>query len=289
MNQTAIAVLIVALLSGCSSSPGQTVGGGGSGGQPSAGSGGAGGSGGGGVPVVPADASPGPSGAGGATPDPGGGGGAAGTGLDAGTPRGEPDGAASGDAPSAPPAGMTPLFDGKSLEGWDGNPAIWSVNPADMAIRGKTGNGGQLINTKQSYLAFRLLVTAKMLITTTNHMGICFWGGPATPGRWQYNGCLDFMPPWGGLWDYKSNGSLLAPQADQSIQAQWMQIEILALASGQVLGAINGMQTTDKTIAGRARMSPIGLQAHAGASDQEYKDISIEVDPPVHTLITVKH
>jgi hypothetical protein len=162
------------------------------------------------------------------------------------------------------------------------------VNAADAAIRGKTNNGGQLINTKESFLEFRLLLSAKMLIVTKNHMGICFWGSPATPGRWAYNGCLDLMPPWGGLWDYQSNRSVLAPEADQSIQNQWMQIEILALSSGQVLAAINGKQTTDKMIAGRARMSPIGLQAHAGASDQEYKDISIEVNPTVRTLMTVK-
>jgi hypothetical protein len=68
-----------------------------------------------------------------------------------------------------------------------------------------------------------------------------------------------------------------------------MQIEILALSTGQVLAAINGVQTTDKTLAGRARMSPIGLQAHAGASDQEYKDIFVEVNPTNKALITVKH
>jgi hypothetical protein len=183
---------------------------------------------------------------------------------------------------------MKQIFDGMTLTGWDGNPAIWSVTAADAAIHGKTGNGGQLINTTASYEEFRILVTAKMLIMTTNHMGICFWGGPATPGKWAYNGCLDLMPPWGGLWDYKSGGSVLAPPGDQSIQAQWMHIELLALASGQVLAAINGVQTTDKMLPGRASMSPIGLQAHAGASDEEYKDIWIEINPPVHTLLTVK-
>ncbi len=45
---------------------------------------------------------------------------------------------------------------------------------------------------------------------------------------------------------------------------------------------------TDKTIEGRDRPSPIGLQAHAGTSDEEYKDIWIEVNPPVHALLTVR-
>jgi len=202
--------------------------------------------------------------------------------------NGDVDGSLSTDGGFGVPPGMKQIFDGMSLTGWDGNPAIWSVNVVDAAIHGKTSNGGQLINTKDSYVDFRLLVTARMLIVTTNHMGICFWGTPATPGRWGYNGCLDLMPPWGGLWDYQTNRSILAPPGDQSIQNQWMRIELLALSSGQVLAAINGVKTTDKTIEGRARMSPIGLQAHAGASDEEYKDIWIEINPPVHTLLTVK-
>jgi Domain of Unknown Function (DUF1080) len=198
------------------------------------------------------------------------------------------DGAATSDGGFVPPAGMKQIFDGVSLSGWDGNPAIWSVEAADSAIRGKTNNGGQLINTKDTYESFRMVVTARMLVETKNHTGICFWGAPATPGKWGYNGCLDLMPPWGGLWDYQANKSLLAPEADQSIQSQWMLIELLALPTGQVLAAINGKQTTDKAIAGRARPSPIGLQAHAGASDQEFKDIWVEIDPPVHTLLTLK-
>jgi hypothetical protein len=182
---------------------------------------------------------------------------------------------------------MKQIFDGVSLSGWDGNPAIWSVDAQEAAIHGKTNNGGQLINSKDSYEDFRIVLTARMLIMTTNHIGICFWGTPATPGRWGYNGCLDLMPPWGGLWDYQSNKSVLAPVADQTIQFRWMHIELLALSSGQVLAAINGVKTTDKMLPGRARPSPIGLQAHAGASDEEYKDIWVETNPAVHELLTV--
>jgi hypothetical protein len=185
------------------------------------------------------------------------------------------------------PPGMKRIFDGASLTGWDGNPAIWSVDTADAAIHGKTNNGGQLINTTDSYEDFRLILSARMLIDTKNHMGICFWGTPATPGKWGYNGCLDLMPPWGGLWDYQSNNSVLAPPGDQSIQSRWMRIELLALATGEVLAAINGVKTTEKALPNRSRPSPIGMQMHAGASDGEYKDIWVEVHPTVHDLLTV--
>jgi hypothetical protein len=205
-----------------------------------------------------------------------------------GSGAGVADASVSGEGGFTIPPGMKQIFDGMTLTGWDGNPAIWSINTADAAIHGKTGNGGQLINTKDSYEDFRLVVTARMLVMTTNHMGICFWGGAATPGGWGYNGCLDLMPPWGGLWDYGGGGGIFLPPGDQSIQSQWMHIELLALSSGQVMAAINGVQTTNKTIAGRAKLSPIGLQAHAGASDEEYKDVWVEMNPPVHMLLTLK-
>src|SRR5215471_12428132 len=40
-------------------------------------------------------------------------------------------------APTAPsePAGMKPMFDGKTLEGWDGDPRLWSVK--DGVIHGE--------------------------------------------------------------------------------------------------------------------------------------------------------
>src|SRR5881392_3359771 len=48
-----------------------------------------------------------------------------------------------GKMPVGIPPGMTRLFDGTTLTGWDGNPMIWSVK--DGAIDGKSDNGGQLI------------------------------------------------------------------------------------------------------------------------------------------------
>jgi hypothetical protein len=55
-----------------------------------------------------------------------------------------------------------------------------------------------------------------------------------------------------------------------------------------VLVAVNGKQVTTYKKAGRAKKGPFGLQAHAGASDQMYKEIWIEPNPKERRLVTLK-
>jgi hypothetical protein len=215
---------------------------------------------------------------------------------------GASDGPAAEAAPGAPtgdggtpagalfpvPAGMTRIFDGKTLTGWSGNPAIWTVDP-ELGIHGKTaGPGGQLIKTTETYDDFRLVLTERA-IATTNHMGICFWG---SAGGFGYGGCIDVIPPSGSLWDYGPGGGQLpggVGSANNPIKFMWHQVEILATAStGEILVAVNGKQTTMYKKAGRGKKGPIGLQAHSGASDQAYKDIWVEAAPKEHRLLTVK-
>jgi hypothetical protein len=230
-------------------------------------------------------------GAGGAPIDDGGTTGAGGGGSpnDAGSGGGAPDGGTppgDGGMFGPIPPGMIQIFDGKTLNGWNGNPAIWSVNAADGAIDGKTNNGGQLIKSAESYDTFRLIVVERM-VATNNHLGICLWGGGKTP--WGYDQCIVWIGPQGSLWDYKSGGGVFSGKGDNGIRFMWHQIEILAnSATGQILAAVNGKQTTDYTKAGRAMKGPIGLQAHAGASEVEYKDIWIDPAPKEMKLLTVK-
>jgi hypothetical protein len=192
------------------------------------------------------------------------------------------------------PPGLTKIFDGTSLTGWDGNPSIWSVNTTDQAIQGKTG-GYQLINTKMNYTDFRLILTERMVLTgpSTNHLGECFWGNPFTAGSWKFGNCIVFIAPHGSLWDYGGGGNVFQG-AGPGLKTDWQQIEILAIATtGQITAAVNGMQTTMYTRGAKGRMSPISLQSHPDhAGDTpgliEYKDIYVEAPPKSMTLLT-KH
>jgi hypothetical protein len=285
------------LVSACSSStdkPSPVGGspGGSTGGSSPGGTGGLGGFGTGGGPGT--GGAPGGTGGAGGAPATGGSGGDGGTGgttpaADAAPPAETGDGGPSVPAPTgnAPLPGMIQIFDGKTLMGWNGNPSIWTVDAAEMAIHGKTNNGGQLIKSVGTYDTFRVILQEKA-VATTNHMGICIWGGA---GGFGYSACLDVIPPSGSLWDY--NGANQLPggvgSANNPIKFMWHQVEILAnAATGEVLVAVNGKQTTDYTKAGRGKKGPIGLQAHAGASDQMYRDIWVDPAPKELRLLTVK-
>jgi hypothetical protein len=197
-------------------------------------------------------------------------------------------GSAAGPGTFPVPPGMTNLFDGTSLAGWSGNMNVWKLNAAEKAIEGITpeSNGGTYFYTDGDYDDFRLVLTERA-VATPNHMGICFWGRRGGTGA---NGCLDIIPPSGSIWDYGGGGQKPGGvgSANNPIKYMWHQVEILAMSTGEILVAVNGKQTTMFKQAGRARKGPIGLQAHAKASHQMYKDIWVEPNPKDRRLVTVK-
>jgi hypothetical protein len=178
------------------------------------------------------------------------------------------------------------IFDGKTLDGWDGDTKIWSVK--NGAIDGLAQNGGQLIVTRELYDSFRISGQANM-IQSDNHLGVCFWG--ATSGH-GYGGCIDFVPPSGSIWDYGGPGNVRTLKYVWNgmpvDKHQWHQFEILANAqTGTVRMGIDGHEFPVYRKAGRGKKAVIGLQIHAGFSEVAYKDLAVEVNPTVDHLLSV--
>ena len=185
------------------------------------------------------------------------------------------------------------LFDGKTLNGWKGNPDWWSVE--DGAIRGKF-NGKvptSFLFTTETYSDFRLTLRSKM-VESENHAGISFWGDIATKGdnKWYTQGPLVVFPK-PGMWDYieaKGLRVLKTTTANVSSQHEWVQIEILAQGN-RVRTVLNGVQVMEWREAdpNRIKAGPIGVQLHAWPGPQEvlYKDIVIETVPKENRLLTL--
>ncbi len=185
---------------------------------------------------------------------------------------------------------FTSLFDGRTLNGWSGNPGFWSV--VDGAIHGTTEKTpGELILTDGEYGSFRLMVKSR-LVSESNHLGVCFWGDRRPD--WRYGDCILVIPPNNGMWDYhQGKGSPVRANLPHEMfdPHVWHETEILAnLPAGTIRVAVNGVEVTryrDQEPS-RLKRGPIGLQIHSGASTVEYKDVRVEVDPQDDRLITVK-
>lgn len=192
-------------------------------------------------------------------------------------------------------AGLTSLFDGKTLKGWNADPEGWSV--VDGAIVGTKGNQG--IRTMEDYDDFRLIVSTIQVDSPTNHQGVGFWGERPAANDYGYGGCVLVMPPMQWTWDYTTKAGLrgvyrIQRDLDKDLgitRSEWTQAEILVNRSaGTIRMAVNGLEVlsyTDRNPA-RFKKGPILLQSHGGSREVRYKDVFIEVSPKENRLITLK-
>jgi Domain of Unknown Function (DUF1080) len=197
---------------------------------------------------------------------------------------------------------LTPLFDGQSLDGWIQIPEnSWIVKDGAMA---STGVGRGVIYTKQDFSKYRLLFTMRHVSGERDHRAcvLIFCTRPQ-PGEKPLDALagIQFQPPNGGHWDYRPGHNnagndyfnrVLNPKLDEH---QWFRVELLVEASAgtgrmavaQPVGskAVEVLQFKD---AAAGRSGPIAWQMHNATLFDEYKDISIEIDPPTNDLVTTK-
>jgi Domain of Unknown Function (DUF1080) len=197
---------------------------------------------------------------------------------------------------------LTPLFDGQLLDGWIQIPEnSWIVKDGAMA---STGVGRGVIYTKQDFSKYRLLFTMRHVSGERDHRAcvLIFCTRPQ-PGEKPLDALagIQFQPPNGGHWDYRPGHNnagndyfnrVLNPKLDEH---QWFRVELLVEASAgtgrmaiaQPVGskAVEVLQFKD---AAAGRSGPIAWQMHNATLFDEYKDISIEIDPPTNDLVTTK-
>jgi hypothetical protein len=185
------------------------------------------------------------------------------------------------------------LFDGRTLDGWQGNMDWWSVR--DGVIVGKFNDKvpTSFLFTKEHYSDFRLTLSSKM-VESENHAGVCFWGEIAQQGdnKWYTHGPLVIFPN-PSMWDYNEGKGLrvFRPTTEKvTSQHEWVKVEILAQGN-RVRAAFNGVEVLEWREADPSRIKEglIGIQLHAWTAAQEvqYKDIRIETFPREDRLITV--
>jgi hypothetical protein len=205
-------------------------------------------------------------------------------------------------AGNSEPNQTTSLFDGKTLDGWIQSPAgAWTVKDGAMASKG-IGRG--VIYTKNDYGSFRLIFTMRHLSGKPDHQAaVLFFCTRPIAGQKELDalGGIQFQVPPGYPWDYRPGHNTDKESAFKHLSHpkfdphEWSRVEILVnaktgtarLAVAQPVGskAVEILDFSDPT-AGKA--GPIALQMHNKGLFDEYKDITVEVDPLDDELITTK-
>jgi Domain of Unknown Function (DUF1080) len=169
------------------------------------------------------------------------------------------------------------LFNGKNLDGWEGNMDLWSVENGEIVGKNTMPVPvSTYLLTKQKFSDFRLTGTVK-LVKSEMHSGFAFWGriAPDHGDKFTYAGHLVMFPSNWGMWDlYGRNGLPVdgGPAKKVGKQHDWNDMEILAQGN-RVRVVVNGKQVVDwydpkpETV----KEAPIGLQLHQNKDLEEVR------------------
>jgi hypothetical protein len=194
------------------------------------------------------------------------------------------DSAARGAAP-------VPLFDGRTLTGWQGDTSIWRVQDGAIAAGSleQTMPRNDFLCTTRSYGNFVLRVKFKLEGTEGFvNGGVQFRSQRATKPAHEMIGYQADIGDkfWGSLYDETRRNKVLAQPGDKVLDGlvrigDWNDYEIHANGP-RIRLVLNGRQTVDYTEPDDSipRSGLIGLQVHGGGKVRiSYKDITIEELP----------
>lgn len=197
------------------------------------------------------------------------------------------------------PEGEKPvkLFNGKDLEGWEGNtgeggtPKYFSVKDGMIVARNEKENAPKVSNylfSKKKYRNFRLVFEGK-LAESSMHSGIAIWGKRHNPDGTEpnsYQGHLVMFPSGWGFWDLYRRNSIYQDKDGAAQKADnkggWNKMEILAIGD-RIRLAVNGQLVADwrdpkPELCGEG---PLGLQLHSNqvAQEVQFRGLIISENP----------
>ena len=168
--------------------------------------------------------------------------------------------------------GFRPLFNGRNLDGWSGDPRLWSVR--DGVIVGSTEGvkltHNEFLITKQSFGNFILKAECKL----RNHNSGIQFRSEALPD-WVVRGYQADMAAdnyWGNIYEEKGTRGTMVdgwPKARAVVHLKdWNEYEI-SCSGDHIQLKLNGVETAD--LHDSARLSGIiALQLHAGPPMEAY-------------------
>lgn len=185
--------------------------------------------------------------------------------------------------------GFVPLFDGKSLSGWEGNEKVFRVEKGAIVagtLKARIPHNEFLCTTKE-YGDFEMRLKAR-LVGQGKNAGVQF-RSKRIPDHHEVIGyqcdigVMRDQSIWGALYDESRRRKFLAIGNDTEIKkvfkpGDWNEL-VIRCQGPRVQIWLNGYQTVDYTEADDkiARRGIIGLQIHGGPpAEASYKEIRIK-------------
>jgi hypothetical protein len=191
---------------------------------------------------------------------------------------------------------MATLFDGRTLDGWEYDPKVWTVKDGVLHAAGQKG----LAYTKADYGNFRLFIFSRTTEPWDNPeeapFDVLFWGDQPVKGKLGPTGALRVVPALGTLWDDRA-GKRVPPNPERFVPwhgiryQYWCTYELLvSLKTGEVRMAAEGREIARylHPTPDALRKGPIGIQLREGTTGMEFKSVAIEIDPKRDKLVTTK-
>lgn len=177
----------------------------------------------------------------------------------------------------------------------------WMVKDGVMA---STGAGRGTIYTTGDFSHYRLMFTMRHVSGKPDHQAcvLVFCQRPKDREKpLDALGGIQFQVPNGGHWDYRpghnngGNGEFTNLTKTKYDIHQWSRVEILVdAATGTARMAVaqppggKAVENLDFKVADAGKTGPVAWQMHNAGLFDEYKDVTIEIDPKVDDLITTK-
>jgi hypothetical protein len=180
--------------------------------------------------------------------------------------------------------GFVPLFDGKTLDGWEGNLEYWKVGDGMIVGISPGIKHNEFLCTKEQFGDFELRVMFRIVGDETKNSGIQF-RSKRVPNDTEVSGYQADIGQgyWGCLYDESRRNKVLAPApADELakvIKKDDWNTYVIRCQGPHITLTLGGLKTVDYTEKDESipRAGVIGLQIHGGkALEAQFKNILIK-------------
>ncbi len=187
------------------------------------------------------------------------------------------------DEPKVDKDGFRSLFDGRSLDGWEGNLEYWKVRDG-MIVGDSPGiKHNEFLCTKETFGDFELRVTFRIIGDQSANSGVQF-RSKRVPNNTEVSGYQADVGQnyWGCLYDESRRNKVLvqapADELAKVVKKDDWNTYVIRCAGPRITLTLNGLKTVDYTEPDDSivRSGVIGLQIHGGKKLQaQFKEIRI--------------